>query len=192
MAGYFSALFGGSAGGGGVTQALPRVANDFYPTHERVTQALLSREMIAGTICEPCAGEGHIVRVLESKGLFVSPNDITWPHGFDMTQPENWLLRDWTITNPPFNKATPILQNAYEHSRIGVAFLLRLSYLEPCVDRARWLQLHPPTRVIILNPRPKFRSDTNGSDSVTTAWFVWRKSDNSQMTKIDFCNNWKE
>ena len=180
--------------GGGVTQALPRIANDFYPTEARVTQALIARERISGLVLEPCAGQGHISKELKRLNYTVVENDITWPGGWDAASWEDWRSWDypmWTITNPPFNQATPILQNAYTHSIIGVAMLLRMTYLEPCKDRAEWLIKHPPTRLIILNPRPRFRADTKGQDSVTVAWFVWRKDDKSGNTKIDFANDWK-
>jgi hypothetical protein len=98
---------------------------------------------------------------------------------------------DWIITNPPYNQAPAILPLAFQNCRVGMAMLLRLSYLEPCENRARWLAEHPPAKLIVFNPRPRFRADTGGSDSVTSAWFIWHRFGDSQGTEIEFCTNWR-
>ena len=54
--------------------------------------------------------------------------------------------------------------------------LLRLSWLEPCNDRAQIFRADPPVRLIIL-PRISFRGPggrgKGRTDSVTSAWMVW-------------------
>jgi hypothetical protein len=72
-----------------------------------------------------------------------------------------------------------------------MAMLLRLSYLEPCENRASWLVEHPPAKLIVFNPRPRFRADTGGTDSVTSAWFIWHRFGDSQGTELEFCTNWR-
>jgi hypothetical protein len=102
---------------------------------------------------------------------------------------------DWIITNPPYNQAPAILPLALDNCRVGMAMLLRLSYLEPSRNRARWLAEHPPAKLIVFNPRPQFRADTGGTDSVTTAWFIWHRFGNfgnSQGTELEFCTNWRK
>lgn len=49
---------------------------------------------------------------------------------------------------------------------------------------------HNLSNLIVFSPRPKFRSDTSGSGSVTVAWFVWRK-DWTGETQIEFLNDWR-
>lgn len=50
--------------------------------------------------------------------------------------------------------------------------LLRVSFLEPCNDRAEFLAAHPP-RLFVL-PRISFTGDGK-TDNVTCAWYVWDK-----------------
>src|SRR5258705_309035 len=50
----------------------------------------------------------------------------------DATAKVFWDFRiDWVITNPPFNLAQPMLEHAVRKARVGVAFLLRKTFLEP-------------------------------------------------------------
>ena len=57
--------------------------------------------------------------------------------------------------------------------RVGVAFLLRLSFVEPTNERGDWLEKNPPTGRITL-PRYSFTGDGR-SDSVTAEWMIWHK-----------------
>lgn len=171
-----------------------RMADDYYPTPEGVTRSLLNRVVITGTVFECCAGHGAITDILNSTDpteRLVLQSDLSWssPNGElrDATKRRFWeywtapkadgLPIDWTVTNPPFCEAEQILPLAWEYSRRGYAFLLRLSYLEPTVGRADWLnKTADHLRYLIpLNPRPKFRRDTKKTDSVTAAWLVWEK-----------------
>jgi hypothetical protein len=186
---------------------------DFYPTPGLLTWALLkSHGFVAwhnqATVLEPCNGEGAISDVLKESGLFrlvdtadidpakVKPATAIGATSFtmDATDPGAWARSaryDWVITNPPFNEAPAILPLAFGNCRVGMAMLLRLSYLEPCANRASWLAEHPPAKLIVFNPRPQFRADTGGTDSVTTAWFIWHRFGNSQGTELEFCTNWR-
>lgn len=181
-----------------MTSLRPRVKNDFYPTSQALTLQLLKRVNIYGTILECCAGDGAIASLL--------PNCITNdPHpsnGYepdfqlDATSPQSWQSWnqvDWVITNPPFSLAPSILPLALLNAKVGVAALLRLSYLEPCANRGQWLQEYSDrlSNLIIFSPRPKFRKDTKGVDSVTVAWFVWQHR-HQGGTQIELCNNWKQ
>jgi hypothetical protein len=162
-----------------------------------LTQSLLGIVTIKGTVFECCAGHGAIANELTTtdvervvfaadiNGVNSSPSDTYYglPESFDATSRASWsecvaelpTLR-WTITNPPFKESEKILPLAFEYSSVGVAFLLRLSYLEPCKRRAQWLiDGSDHLRYLIpVSPRPKFRADS-GTDSVTVAWFVWLK-----------------
>jgi len=163
------------------SQSLDRVANDFYPTDHGFTRVMLESlpVTLSGPILEPCAGERDIVEILRQSGLQVEDTDIIDSPGMDATTDEYWSDRapDWTITNPPFNQATKILQQAYQNSRRGVLIFLRITYLEPCPDRAEWLDAHADQLrwCQVVNPRPIFRADTNKTDSATCVWLLWDK-----------------
>lgn len=181
---------------------MSRRALDNYPTPGRLTRALLEEVCIAGVVLEPCAGAGQIADVLRGgraygiRGVYI--NDLDPAHGCDRqedaTDPEAgiWKLRsDWVVTNPPFNQAMAILQNSYRCARRGVAFLLRLSFLEPTNGRAAWLREHEEELSDLLvfgSPRPSF-TDDGRTDSATVAWMVWRR-DWREGTTVRFVTGW--
>lgn len=161
---------------------------DFYETGELQVRALMRHVPLSGTIFEPCHGKGAITRVLGDAGLDVITSDIDSQHQCDYygdaTQPSVWLKVagwdegarlnsriDWTVTNPSWSGALPIALNAISSSNKGVAMLLRLSWLEPTLDREELLTDHSPDTVIVL-PRYSYTGDGK-TDSVTSAWIVW-------------------
>ncbi|MHC0067474.1 hypothetical protein ACWATR_32000 [Nostoc sp. UIC 10890] len=109
------------------------------------------------------------------------PNKAADYH-YDATLSQSWDSFpecEWICTNPPYAEfAAPIIKNAYQKARVGVAAFLLTSFLEPCDDRAEFLQEHPPSLVIIM-PRFCFRKDKRGTrwatDNVTISCFVWDK-----------------
>jgi len=160
-----------------------RQNNDFYPTPEWATEELLKRVPIMGTIYEPCIGDGAMARVLDRRGVvYGSDIDIARTASWygDAAQRELWDLAkqecqriDWVVTNPPFNQAAEIVPLAFECAYEGIAMLLRLSYLEPVENRGSWLNVNPPTKLIVL-PRISFTGNGK-TDNVTCAWMVWEK-----------------
>jgi hypothetical protein len=135
--------------------------------------------MFFGELLEPCNGAGDISDILLANGHHrITCTDIVDGLQYDATTREYWdsleFKPDWTISNPPFNRATDITRLALEYSKKGVIMLLRSSYLEPCRDRRDVLEAGL-SRMTIVNPRPKFRADTKGSDSCTVAFFTWEK-----------------
>lgn len=165
-----------------------RRKNDFYPTPDWATETLLDRHAMKGSSAfECCVGDGAISRVLQKRFRdCVWTNDIVMAgvidqhYKLDAAEAKNWQEHwtgfhgfDWVITNPPFNRAAEIVPLAYRYAQIGIAMLLRLSFLEPVEDRGAWLNQHPPTKLIVL-PRISFTGDGK-TDSVTCAWMIWEK-----------------
>jgi hypothetical protein len=161
-----------------------RVEHDFYETPAFQARALLAHVPITGSVLEPCAGLGAITRVL---GQCAAISTIVQNEPYqnyrsadftrDATLPSSWKLFpkvDWVITNPPFKLADQIVPLAYEHARVGVAFLLRLSWFEPTKEREAFLSAFPPDAIVSM-PRHKYRPESEHGDSVTTGWFVWMK-----------------
>lgn len=113
-------------------------------------------------------------------GLAVETNDIdpskpTDTH-YDASLSAYWDApgeADWIVSNPPFSAAALIVPLAVAHANLGVAMLLRLSFLEPVENRVAFLEQHPPTDFIVL-PRISFTGDGK-TDSVTCAWMIWDK-----------------
>jgi hypothetical protein len=162
----------------------------FFPTLGWATDILINEIKPYNPRCcfEPCAGDGAISNKLRDAGLRVLTNDIDTRHEttfmLDAKLPDNWRWFphfDWAITNPPFNCAAQIIPNAVARASMvpsypwGVAMLLRITYLEPCKNRAQWLIENPIKRLIVL-PRMSFTGDRK-TDSVTCAWFIWGSMD---------------
>ena len=157
---------------------------DQYMSESFAARALLEYCPVSGVVLEPCVGTGALVGPLSDAGCAVFTNDIDVRFGTmagalgDATDPDFWKAAgefDWIVTNPPYNEASAILKLAYEHARVGVAFLLRLSFTEPCGDRAQWLADHPMRQHLTL---PRYSFTGNGkTDTLTCAWLVWAKTD---------------
>ncbi len=185
-----------------------RRKNDIYTTEESLTAVLdyfcfpvSKRRKINGVVMEPCAGPGLMANQLRSwaEVTAVFTNDVDPQYGTadvsdagdpnaDVWRSADMFSVDWVVTNPPFSDAWRILPLALEHAKIGVAFLLRLTYAEPVQKkqpRAKWLQQYADCQVwqSVVNPRPMFRKGevnpktgkTYRTDSATVAWFVWQK-----------------
>lgn len=166
-----------------------RRAWDAYFTPRAAVESLLSLVDISGRVMEPCAGEGAIAGPLAGYGCEVITNDLnpsmpTLMH-HDATDAAWWTRGGgvpWVVSNPPFSLASTIVPLAVKSATVGVAMLLRLSWLEPCGDRVDFLITHPPTGLIVL-PRISFTGDGK-TDNVTCAWMVWSKIRQPQRIEI--------
>jgi hypothetical protein len=161
--------------------AAMRRERDAYmtPNGERAIAALLSRVEVNGSVLEPCAGDGSLVEPLRRWGYAVRTNDI---RGGNDARTWAFPQVSWVITNPPFSDAQAIIENALKRVGVGVACILRLSFLEPTFDRLSFFAAHPPTGLIVL-PRMSFTGDKR-TDSVTCAWVVWQKQPCDQTLAI--------
>jgi len=156
---------------------------DAYETPPWATEALLDDLPCltkTTTVIEPCAGDLAIVRVLASHVGEIITRDINPLTDAvelrDATEPWPRILlpTTWVITNPPYNVAYAIMMaawNAYGTLEPNIALLLRLSWLEPTVQKREFLVAHPPDRLIVL-PRHSY-TGTGKTDSVTSAWMIW-------------------
>ncbi len=169
-----------------------------YPTASSLASQLLALLASYGyfhtfrLVFEPCAGSGQLARPMRNVFSEVFTNDIDKRYGsdytFDAIDSSKWRnvpRTEWVITNPPFSVALPIIKTALVHATVGVAMLLRLTYLEPTSAKSKrslyprskfWEANSDSLRFImpIGSPRPSFTADGK-KDSVTTAWYVWDK-----------------
>lgn len=149
---------------------------DFYETPQHYTRALA--QVIGapkGRAYEPCVGDGAIVRAFPS--LQWTTNDWNPKRAADThynaTKAKAWgtLGFQWCITNPPFDAVLPILENALRFHP-NVAFLARLSFLEPTFGRTDFWRRYGERATIIFLPRHSFTGDGN-SDNQTCIWLIW-------------------
>jgi hypothetical protein len=163
---------------------------DQYFTPLSAARVLLKYQpSISGTILEPCVGRGDLAAPLRPLGRVVT-NDIdplmSADTHRDAATDDFWLWQaldrpDWVVSNPPFSCCQPIIAGAFSVAQLGVAMLLRLSYLEPCNNRADFLSANPPS--VIVLPRISFTGDGK-TDNVTCAWFVWDFSTQERQVRI--------
>ena len=158
-----------------------REANDFYPTPERGTRALLAVERFDGAIWEPACGDGAMSRVLEDAGHDVVSTDLV-DRGYGESRRD--FLMEFTlaapnvVTNPPFKLALQFMQHAWSLGARKMAFLLRLAALEGA-ERGKFYDSSNLARVWVFRGRlSMYRSGivlANGG-MVPMAWFVWDRA----------------
>jgi hypothetical protein len=127
-------------------------------------------------VWEPSVGGGAFLRALEANGAQVWTSDINPEIGARVTgdalaihpPPET----AWTIGNPPFSDAEAHVRHALSRTP-GVAFLLRLAFLESIKRRPLW-QAHPPAAVYVLSERPSFTG--GATDSAAYGFFIWHRA----------------
>jgi hypothetical protein len=99
----------------------------------------------------------------------------------------NTALVDWVITNPPFDHAYEFLEQAMRIARRGVAFLVRLAWLESQGRyNSLWTQT-PPTVVAVFTERlPMCLGgwDPKLSTATAYAWYVWTRDDQGQWPRV--------
>jgi hypothetical protein len=151
---------------------------DFYPSPSWASDVLWD-QVVPFDWAEPCVGRGDLITDKNRRELAwtndVDPEREATYH-LNACHPSSWDTFPsvaWIVTNPPFRMADRILTLALQHARVGVAMLLRLSFLEPVAARVHTLTHTPPNRLIVL-PRLSFTGDGK-TDSVTCAWMVWER-----------------
>lgn len=176
-----------------------RVENDYYATPFSATEALLNalnesgETLSSGTILEPSAGEGHIVKVLKDFYPYneIVANDIAYRSsrlgidvngGIDFLNYEPHRKFDTIITNPPFALAQEFIEKALELSNHYVIMFAKIQLLEG--DKRRKMFDNSPLKYVYVfskrvNPlRNGEATDENGKPWASTmcfAWFVWEK-----------------
>jgi hypothetical protein len=140
----------------------------------------------ARVVREPAAGLGHIARPAADYFETILPTDIH-DHGpgyelRDWLDPSAWAPEpdcDLIITNPPFGMAEQFVLLGLERARLGVALLVRLTFLE---GGKRHAILDGPratlTQPLIFSERvPMVLGNWNptASTAAAYAWLFWSK-----------------
>lgn len=159
-----------------------RPKDDFYPTPQVITEALLSVETFDGEIWEPACGDGAMSRVLQSAGYLVKSTDLT-DRGFGDNGVDFLLEQspaDNIVTNPPFKLVEEFIRQSVRLARCKVAILGRLGLLEGQERRKIWDDT-PFSRVWVFSRRIAFLKPGEGEygskggkgGMVPYAWYVW-------------------
>lgn len=163
--------------------------HEFYPTPAWcVTRLLQHVELPGGHWLEPSAGDGAIIRAVNSvrdevwfDAIELRPeaagilSALVGADQFDTAD----FLRGWfgwgyeyavALGNPPFSLAAPFVLKALEHAE-QVVMLLRLNFLGSSNDRRHLFEQAGMPDVYVLPERPSFTG--GGTDACEYAWMRW-------------------
>lgn len=170
----------------------PHDSLDFFPTPPWATRALCEHVLIGGgwrrdqlaaqTVWEPACGEGHMARPLTEYFERVRATDCH-PYGYgevhDFLFAGSGWREDWIVTNPPFRLAAQFIGEARASCGVGVAMLVRSTFLEG-VERYRNLFSTSPPAIVApfaeRVPMVKGRLDKTASSATAYSWLVWSKA----------------
>lgn len=165
-------------------EALEREKDDFYPTPPEPTRAFLHAEIDRlrdfGTIWEPAAGDGAMVREMEALGLRVVSSDlIDRGCGAEIRSFYDWSFpaAGAVVTNAPFaecgwgNGKARWLYHALDV--LGVEYMaLLLNWTWPGAGGlAPFWSRFPAARVYLMRWKIDFTGQ--GAPPMLNAWFVW-------------------
>lgn len=157
---------------------------DDFPTPPWATRALL--EHVIGpdvgnlTCLEPACGAGHMARTLQEYFFQVDASDIE-NYGFggkvDFLRWSSKKKYDWVITNPPFRLAEQFILQSLEIAKVGVAMLVRTTFIESSGRYQRIFSKRPPktfAQFVERVPMIKGRLDPKASTATGYCWLVWQ------------------
>lgn len=169
-----------------LVDGLTREKDDFYPTPPEPTRAFLHAELDRlrdfHAIWEPAAGDGAMVREMESVGLTVRASDL-------IDRGCNADIRSFydfpvspagaIVTNPPFaecgwgNGKARWLYHALETLDVEYMALLMNWSFPGAGGLAPFWASYPPSRVYLMRWKIDFTGQ--GAPPMLNAWFVWDK-----------------
>lgn len=167
--------------------ALEREKDDFYPTPPEPTRAFLHAEIDRlrdfDKIWEPAAGDGAMVREMESVGLTVRASDLVDRGcGADIRSFYDFPVApaDAIVTNPPFqecgwgNGKARWLYHAID--TLGVEYMaLLMNWSFPGAGGlAPFWAKFPPARVYLMRWKIDFTGQ--GAPPMLNGFFVWDKA----------------
>ncbi|WCP71566.1 hypothetical protein [Sphingomonas hankookensis] len=182
------------AGGRSSRSVTERRGNDFYPTPEAVTRALLAREAHSlraatgdGAVWEPCGRGGAISNLLAGAGYPVVATDLVADPGNGVQQLDLLLARRplgrAVVTNFPFALAEQMIRHLLVDLNVRwCASVLKASFWHAAARTPLFRQLRPQ-RIYALNWRPDFID--GGAPTMEVMWCVWDRSCAALGTQYD-------
>ena len=161
-----------------------RQSEDYYATEPKATELLCELEQFSHDVWEPACGEGHMVKVLQSKGYNVRASDLIDRGGgyeiYDFLDMGNMEWNGDIITNPPYRYAKEFVEKGMSIIPKGhkVAMFLKLTFLEGKA-RKEMFRVIPPKIVYVSSSRLKCAINGDfekpGESATAYAWFLWEK-----------------
>lgn len=175
----------------------PHDSLDDFPTPPWAARALMEHVIAFGdtdsrTCWEPACNRNFLVRGLTDYFRTVHTSDIYDYGGGHRVCDFLWdggphPVAEWIITNPPFRLAEQFALTGLDRATLGVALLVRTSFIEG-VGRYRSLfTKHPPYCVAQFServPMVKGRCDPEASSATSYCWIVWTKEKSRTPTEL--------
>ncbi len=168
----------------------------YFPTPPWATRIMLEFlknffPLARQSVWEPACGEGYMSRpmaeyfkTVHATDMFDYSRDI-----FKQDAVQDFLLDwpgeeegvyDWIITNPPFELAERFIKLGLKRSRVGVAVLVRTSFIEGKTRYRDLFSKHWPSfylQYVERVPMHQGRMDPSGTTATTYCWLIWVKPD---------------
>ena len=126
-----------------------RQSEDYYATEPKATELLCELEHFSHDVWEPACGEGHMVKVLQSKGYNVRASDLIDRGGgyeiYDFLDMSNMEWNGDIITNPPYRYAKEFVEKAMSIIPKGIRSL--------CFSNLLFLKVRQERRCLELSLR---------------------------------------
>lgn len=166
--------------------ALEREPYDFYPTPPEPTRAFLHAEINHirpyGSVWEPAAGDGAMVREMQVLGLNVFASDLVdrgcgaeLQSFYDFDKAPAPAI----VTNPPFSECNERdgkgrwIWHALDNLGVDyMALLMNWSWPGAGGHAGLWAK-HPPSRAYLMRWKIDFTGQ--GAPPMLNGWFVWDK-----------------
>jgi hypothetical protein len=155
-----------------------RRRNDAYFSEEWLGRVLLEHGRLRGTIWEPFAGRGYLVRVWRAAGHTVIASDRRkWGFPLDDQLDFRKAAKSYGHTiasNPPFENVDEILPMALQltRGRRGMVAFLLLNEWDTAQCREELTEF-PFARKIVLRRRPRWIPNSKGHPRNNFAWYIW-------------------
>jgi hypothetical protein len=154
-----------------------RIPRDFYPTPPEAVAPLIPHLRHGDMFCEPCAGDGALIRALESHGMSCASATDIEPRAAGIVQLD--ALTDdldcflgsceWIITNPPWDRK--VLHPMIEHfSRLSPTWLL---FDADWVHTRQAAPFMPMLRKVVSVGRVKWIKDSPHTGKDNCAWHLF-------------------
>lgn len=170
-----------------------RQPRDYYPTPREPIDALFSAlplNYFNKQICDPCMGDGSLLKVIKEHGYTIFGDDIVHSPNYDFligAFPDGWYNCD-IITNPPYGLqgklALQFVQRALVMTYYNgkVAMLLPVDYDSGKTRQPIFTHIAFAYKIVLLN-RIKWFNNQAGSEN--HAWYVWEWN-NTQPPQIKY------
>lgn len=169
------------------TDSVPREAEDFYPTPAEVTRAFLAAEgdrlRELGSVWEPAAGDGAMLREIEAFGVPCIASDLI-DRGCPGAEIRSFYdfsitMAPAIVTNPPYCEinARDGKGRWLEHSlSLGAEYVaLFLNWDWPAAKGLdRILARHPISRAYVCRWKVDFTG--KGAPPQRNGWFIWDRA----------------